>query len=48
MSRPSSAWRTWRTIGRPQITWIGFGRSDRMRVPWPAAKTIAEMLTTTF
>ena len=27
------------------MTWRGFGRSDRMRVPWPAAKTIAEMLT---
>jgi hypothetical protein len=35
-------------MGRPQMTWSGFGRSDRMRVPWPAAKTIAEMLTTTF
>ena len=41
-------WRTWSTIGRPQMTWSGFGRSDRMRVPWPAAKTIAEMLTPPF
>ena len=48
MSRPSRACRTCTTIGRPQMTWRGFGRSDRMRVPWPAAKTIAEMLTPTF
>ena len=47
-SRSTSAWRTWSTIGRPQMTWSGFGRSDRIRVPWPAAKTIAEMLTPPF
>src|SRR4051812_49795685 len=25
-------------IGRPQISWSIFGRRERMRVPWPAAR----------
>ena len=33
---------TWSTIARPQIMWRGLGRADRMRVPSPAASTIAE------
>src|SRR5262249_47473336 len=48
MSRPSKACRTWTTIGRPQMTCSGLGRSDRMRVPWPAARTIARALTTSY
>ena len=40
----SSAWMTWSTIGRPQMRWSGLGRSDRIRVPAPAARTIAETL----
>ena len=30
------------TIARPQIMCSGFGRADRIRVPSPAASTIAE------
>ncbi len=36
---------TWRTIARPQIMCSGLGRSERIRVPSPAASTIAETLT---
>ena len=41
-SSPHSAVRTWTTIGRPHTRWIGFGRSERIRVPSPAARTMAE------
>ena len=40
----SRAWMTWSTIGRPQIWWSGLGRSERIRVPAPAARTITETL----
>jgi len=30
------------TIALPQIMWSGLGRVDRIRVPSPAASTIAE------
>src|SRR5262245_8413742 len=42
----SRAWMTWRTIGRPQMRCRGLGRSDRIRVPAPAARRIAETLIT--
>jgi hypothetical protein len=40
----SSASITWTTIARPQIMCSGLGRVERMRVPSPAARTIAETL----
>ena len=36
---------TWSTIARPQMRCSGFGRAERMRVPSPAARMIAETLT---
>ena len=32
------------TIARPQIRWSGLGRRERIRVPSPAARTIADTL----
>src|SRR4051794_21138359 len=37
----SAAWTGHSTIGRPQIGCSTFGTADRMRVPWPAARTTA-------
>ena len=45
-TRPTSssarASRTWRTMGRPHSRCRGLGRSERIRVPSPAARTTAE------
>ena len=35
---------TWSTIARPQIMCSALGRLERMRVPSPAASTMAETL----
>ena len=35
---------TWSTIARPQIRCSGLGRAERIRVPSPAARTIADTL----
>ena len=42
LEAPERAVRTCTTIGRPHTRWIGFGRSERIRVPSPAARTMAE------
>ena len=31
------------TIGRPAIGWATLGTAERIRVPWPAARTTAPM-----
>src|SRR6186997_1222516 len=36
-----SAASTWSSIGRPARGWRTLGMRDRMRVPWPAARTMA-------
>ena len=39
MGSSARACRTWRTIGRPHSRWSGLGRSERILVPSPAART---------
>ena len=48
VARRPRAWMTCITIGRPQIRCSGFGRAERMRVPSPAASTIAETVMRPF
>ena len=48
MSQPFSALSTWRSIGRPQSRWRGFGRADLIRVPSPAASTMADSVMVLF
>ena len=48
MSQPPSAASTCSSIGRPQSRWSGFGRVERMRVPSPAASTMADSVMSLF
>ena len=47
-SRPRSDASTWRSIGRPHRRWRGFGRVERIRVPSPAASTMADSVMVLF